>query len=229
METLVTLKVSVVLSSIMTAFDTGTRIKKKAHELFMQFGLRSVSMDDIANSLGMSKKTIYQYYADKDELTVEVIQEEIQRTQAICDRDRKLSSNAINEVFLAMDMVVEIFGTMNPSLLFDMQKFHPRAYQKFQNHKNDYLFNVFRNNIQRGIREELYRPQIKADVLSMYRLETLMLPFHPDFQNKLKYNLADLQEEFIIHFLYGMATLKGYKLIQKYQQDRKKIINDPTK
>ena len=57
----------------MTDFDTGLRIKEKARDLFMQYGLRSVSMDDIAGNLGMSKKTIYQYYADKDELIVEVI------------------------------------------------------------------------------------------------------------------------------------------------------------
>ena len=74
METLVTLKVSLVLRPIMTEIDTRERIKQKAHDLFMQYGLRSVSMDDIANSLGMSKKTIYQYFADKDELVDAVVE-----------------------------------------------------------------------------------------------------------------------------------------------------------
>src|SRR6188472_4635859 len=142
METWITNKVSIVLHPIMTENETAIRIREKAHGLFMQFGLRSVSMDDIANSLGMSKKTIYQYYADKDELIVAVIEVEIKRTQTICETDRDCSLNAIHEVFLAMQMVVEIFGTMNPSLLYDMQKYHPKAYQKFQNHKNDYLYNV---------------------------------------------------------------------------------------
>ena len=73
METLVTLKVSVVLYPIMTDIETSIRIKQKAHELFWQYGLRSVSMDDIATSLGISKKTIYQYYADKDELVEAVV------------------------------------------------------------------------------------------------------------------------------------------------------------
>jgi TetR/AcrR family transcriptional regulator, cholesterol catabolism regulator len=111
---------------------------------------------------------------------------------------------------------------MNPSLLFDMEKYHPKAFQKFQKHKNDYLYNIIRENLKRGIREELYRPEIKIDVLSRYRLETMMMPFHPEFQNKVKSNLAELEEEFILHFLYGLASPKGYKLIQKYQQDRKK-------
>jgi TetR/AcrR family transcriptional regulator, cholesterol catabolism regulator len=223
-ETLVTKKVSVVLLPIMTDFDIGIRIREKAHDLFMQFGLRSVSMDDIATALGMSKKTIYQYYADKDELIGAVIEREIQHTQSICEADRDTSSNAIHEVWMAMEMVVEMFGSMNPSLLYDMEKYHPKAFLKFQKHKNDYLYNIIRENMQRGIREELYRPEIKVDILSRYRIETMMLPFHSEFQNKLKSNLAELEEEFILHFLYGLVTPKGYKLIQKYQQDRKKLV-----
>ena len=226
METWVTIKVSIVLLPIMTDIDTGIRIREKARDLYMQFGLRSVSMDDIATGLGMSKKTIYQYYADKDELIVAVIQEEIQRTQTTCERDRLLASNAVHEIFLAMDMVVEMFSAMNPSLLFDMQKYHPRAFLHFQKHKNDYVYGMIRENIVRGIKEEFYRPEIHVDILSRYRLETMMLPFHPDFHSKLKFNLAEVEEEFIIHFLFGMASPKGYKLIQKYQQQRKNLITN---
>ena len=69
METLVTKKVSLVLPSIMTK----ERITEKANELFMRYGVRSVSMDDIAAQLGMSKKTLYQYYTDKEELVDAVL------------------------------------------------------------------------------------------------------------------------------------------------------------
>ncbi len=226
METLVTIKVSVVLHSIMTDFDTGIRIRQKARDLYMQFGLRSVSMDDIANSMGMSKKTIYQYYADKDELVGAVIHEELQQNQATCESDKKAAHNAVHEIFLAMDMVVELFSAMNPSLIYDMQKYHPNAFIKFQQHKNDYLYNSIMDNIQRGTDEGLYREHLHADILSRYRLESMMLPFNPDFQSKLKYNLAKIEEEFMIHFLFGLASPKGYKLIQKYQQERKNLIND---
>lgn len=81
METLVTLKVSVVLWPFMTDMDTAVRIKQKAHELVMQYGIRSVSMDDIAGALGISKKTIYQYFADKDELVEAVIKDSIEDSQ----------------------------------------------------------------------------------------------------------------------------------------------------
>lgn len=220
METLVTQKVSVVLRFIMADIETGERIQQKAHGLFMQFGLRSVSMDDIANSLGISKKTIYHYYADKDELVDAVIDAEFRKNESICEYDRVNSKNAIDEIFMAMDKVVEMFSTMNPSLVFDMQKYYPKAFQKFLKHKNDYIYNIIRNNIIRGISEELYRPDMNVDIISRFRVESIMIPFNPEFHIKMKYNMAEIEEEFIIHFLFGMASPKGYKMIVKYQQER---------
>ena len=219
-ETLVTPKVFLVLLPIMTDMDTGTRIKQKAHGLFMQYGLRSVSMDDIAGNLGISKKTIYQYYADKDDLIAAVVNEELQRNELNCQTDRKASENAVHEIFLAMDMMVEMFQTMNPSLLYDMQKYHPKAFIRFLQHKNDFLYNLVKENIVRGIKEELYRADIKIEILSRYRIESMMLPFNPDFYTKVKYDLADIEEEIIIHYLFGLAAPKGHKLILKYQQER---------
>ncbi len=220
METLVTLKVSLVLHLIMADIETGLRIQQKAHELFMKFGLRSVSMDDIANSLGISKKTIYQYYADKDELVDAVVDAEFAKNENICEFDRQNSKNAIDEIFMAMDKVVEMFSSMNPSLVFDMQKYYPKAFQKFHKHKNDYLYNVIRDNVIRGINEELYRSEINVDIISRFRVESIMIPFNPEFHTKMKYKMAEIEEEFIIHFLFGMASPKGYKMIVKYQQER---------
>jgi len=227
-ETLVTKKVSIVLRPIMTAIEeTRERIRQKANDLFFQYGLRSVSMDDIANALGISKKTIYQYYADKDELVDAVILSVIGKNQNCCDEDRRVADNAIHEVFLAMEFMMEIFRSMNPSLLYDLQKYHPKTFERFSKHKNDYLYGMIRENITRGIKEELYRPELKTDVLSRFRVESVMLPFHPEFHTRVKSSLVEIEEEITIHFLYGLVSQKGYKLTLKYQQERsKKIIAD---
>ena len=210
--------------------ETSERIHKKAHELFMQYGLRSVSMDDIANNLGMSKKTIYQYYADKDALVDEVVSAVITSNEAICDFDRTNANDAIHEIFMAMDMVVEMFKTMNPSVLFDMQKYYPNAFQKFLKHKNDYLYRTIKENIKRGIKEELYRPEIKVEILARYRVESILIPFNPEFHTKIKSSLVDIEHEVTLHFLYGLISQKGYKLTQKYQQERtKKLLADAKK
>jgi len=226
METLVTLKVSVVLHLNMTDIDTSIRIRQKAHELFWQYGLRSVSMDDIATSMGISKKTIYQYYADKDELVDAVVGNEFKKNETICEKDKLNSKDAIDEIFMAIDQLVEMFAGMNPALVFDMQKYYPKAFEKFHKYKNDYLYNVIRDNIIRGINEELYRPELRLDIIARFRVESIIIPFNPEFYTKLKYSLAEIQEEFIIYFLFGMASPKGYKMILKYQQERINIRKD---
>jgi TetR/AcrR family transcriptional regulator, cholesterol catabolism regulator len=202
--------------------DTADRIKDKAHALFMQYGLRSVSMDDIASALGISKKTIYLSFADKDALVDGVMASVFEHDIVCCERDRKASENAIHEIFLAIDFIVEMFKTMNPSLLFDLQKYHPTSFMRFVKHKDEFLFNVIKNNIKRGIAEELYRADIQVDVLARFRVESLMMPFNPEFQKKINKNLAVIEEELTIHFLYGMVSPKGYKLTLKYQENRNK-------
>ncbi len=206
----------------MAEIDNKERIKTQATTLFMKYGVRSVSMDDIANELGMSKKTIYQFYSDKDELVDAVIEEEIQQSECCCENDRNGSENAIHELFLAMDMIVDMFRSMNPSLLHDIQKYHPSAWQKFHKHKNDYLYNIIRENLVRGIKEELFREDLNIDILARFRVEFMLLAFNPEFQARVKHSLVEIEEELIIHYLFGLVNAKGHKLILKYQQDRNK-------
>jgi AcrR family transcriptional regulator len=209
---------------MITETDTKQRIQQAAHDLVMQYSIRSVSMDDIAANLGMSKKTIYQYFKDKDELIEVVVDEVIGANQCTCDDDREKAENAIHEIFLVMEMVVEMFKSMNPSILFDMQKYHPTAFRKFQHHKNDYLYNVCKQNLERGIREELYRPEIVVDILARYRVETMFIPFNPEFQRSLKHSLLEIEKEIITHYLFGLVTLKGYKMVLKYMEQREKDL-----
>lgn len=210
---------------IMTETDTKFRIQKAAHDLVMQYGIRSVSMDDIAAHLGMSKKTIYQYFRDKDELVEAVVDDVINSNQCACKADIDRSENAVHEIFLVMDMMAEMLKTMNPSILHDMQKYHPAAFAKFKKHKNEFLYNVCTQNLQRGVKEELYRPEIAMDILCRYRVETMFIPFNPEFLQNLKHSLAKIEEEILMHFLFGLVSQKGYKLINKYREQKLKLIN----
>jgi AcrR family transcriptional regulator len=196
------------------------RIKQKADELFRRYGIRSVTMDEIATQLGISKKTIYQYYADKDQLVDAVAVEEIKFSQDSCIQDMAVSANAIEEIFRVMEFVEVMFRNMNPSMLFDLEKYHPSGYKKFLEHKNRFLFDMIKLNLERGIKEELYRPEINVEIMTRYRLESMMIAFNPELFPPSKFNLVSLQQEIIEHFLYGLATLKGYKLILKYKRQR---------
>ena len=111
---------------------------------------------------------------------------------------------------------------MNPMLLYDLEKFHYRAYQRFREHKDKYLMQIIRDNIEWGIRDELYRSDVNVDVMSKFRIESMMIPFNVALFPPGKCNLAETSGMIIENFTYGMATIKGHKLIQKYNEQRKK-------
>ncbi|NOT52867.1 MAG: TetR/AcrR family transcriptional regulator [Chitinophagaceae bacterium] len=205
--------------------DPKERIQAKADELFMRYGIRSVSMDDIAADLAMSKKTLYQFFADKDELVDAVVDKELKKGQCDCMNCRTQSKDAVDEIFLTMEHIAEQFRNMNPMVIYDLEKFHAASYQKFLKHKNEFLMDVIRKNMERGIQEELFRPEINVDVMSKFRLESMMIAFNMSVFPPRKYNLAEVTQEFIEHYLYGLATLKGHKLILKYKEQHKKNIS----
>jgi AcrR family transcriptional regulator len=222
METLVTTKVSIVLCPFLHIMDVNTkeRIQAKSAELFMRYGIRSVSMDDIALQLGISKKTIYLYFMDKDELVDAVIADELSSMRQDCQTSFTNSKDAVEEIFYTIEQLVEQFKNMSPVVVYDLQKFHFRSYQKFVEHKQKYLLQIIKDNLERGVKEELYRPEISIDILSKFRLESMMIPFNMDVFPPTKYNLVDTTKEIIEHYLFGVATPKGYKLIVKYKEEQ---------
>jgi TetR/AcrR family transcriptional regulator, cholesterol catabolism regulator len=179
-------------------------------------------MYEIATQLGVSKKTIYQYYSDKDELVAAVVSHIIAYARKTCDENIASSRDAVHELLRAIDFVQEMFSDMNPAMMYDLERFHPAAYKLFLDHKNKYLHEVIKTNLKRGIKEDLYRPDLNIEIITRFRLEGMMLAFNHDLFPPAKFNMAEAQEIIMEHFLFGVASLKGYKLIQKYQQERNK-------
>ncbi len=196
------------------------RIKQKADELYRRYGIKSVTMDEIAAQLGVSKKTIYHSFSDKNELVDEVIADMLKFNKNCCQSYHQKSQNAVHEVFLAMEMLQVMFDNMNPSILFDIERNHPVTFEKFKEFKYDYLFHLVKENIQRGKKEELYRAEIIPDVVAKVRLETMMLPFNENLFPKNRFSMVTLQQQLIEYYLFGIASMKGYKLILKYQKER---------
>jgi AcrR family transcriptional regulator len=198
------------------------RILVKAHELFNMFGIRRVTMDEIAIKTGMSKKTIYQSFENKDELVEAVLEEHLTKNLSSCGLNKTKSENAIHEIFLNIDAIQELMAELNPAVFYDLEKFHHAAFLKLYQHKNNFLFKTVKENLEWGMKDGLYREDLNVDVMTKMRLETMFLPFNHEVFPFGKYNLADVQRQTLEHYLYGIATIKAHKLIDKYKQQRTK-------
>jgi AcrR family transcriptional regulator len=200
--------------------DVKDRIQEKATELFMRYGVKSITMDEIASQLGVSKKTIYQYFADKEELVMSMIDRKLQDAQSECNRAVEQGDNAIHQEFLNQDNFLEHLRGLNPVALHDMEKFHPEAYKKVMCHRNTFMRGIVEENLKKGIAEGLYRPEIRTDILSKTRVDAIHLNLRSEFYGDAGFSLAELQQEIFIHYLYGIASPEGNKLIHRYLQER---------
>ncbi len=197
--------------------EVQARILDTAFNLFRQYGTRSITMDDIAIKMGISKKTLYAHFADKSDLVVNVISRHLKLMQDQCIESRNTSKDAVEELFLVMKMLEEKLRNMNPVVMMDLQKFHAKAFQLFEEHKNVFLMQTVRENLERGIREGLYRPDIDLDILSHFRTASAMFCFQPELFPMNGYDMSKVQRVLLEHFLFGVASQKGYQKIEKYK------------
>lgn len=196
------------------------KIAQAAAALFMKYGIKSVSMDDIATSIGISKKTIYQSFKNKGELVKDVVASIIRYNEETCRRDHKRSENAVHEGFLAMVKVTELYQNMNINVLYEMQKYYPAVYKIFSSFRREFLYRIIKDNFLRGIDEGLFRKDINIDIAAKFRVESMLIPFTPDFYDNLNVSIAEANDEVFLLYLNSMVTAKGARLIEKYKKQK---------
>jgi AcrR family transcriptional regulator len=202
--------------------ETKDRIIAQTHDLFTRYGIRSVSIDDIAYHLAISKKTIYQYYDDKDALVECVLDIELKKSNDDCDNNKLKKQNSIHELFLTIDSMKEMFKQLNPTFIHDIQKYHPKCFRKLNQHKNDFFYTIIKDNLELGVKEGLYRSEINIDILTKFHLETFLITTNSEIFPASKYDVAKVSQEILENFLYGIATTKGIEKIEHYKQERQK-------
>jgi AcrR family transcriptional regulator len=193
------------------------RIVAGGEELFLQAGIKSVTMDDIAKHLGMSKKTIYLFFKDKNELVLALVNKKLKKDEEqIADIISK-STNVIEEMINMMKCSEEIFSRINPIIIHDMQKYHPEAWKMFQNFKSTVIVQTLEELLNKGIKQGYVRPDIDVKVLALMRVNQVELGFNPAVFPVAEFNIWGVHTQLMEHFNYGVCTLKGYKLLNQYK------------
>jgi AcrR family transcriptional regulator len=200
------------------------RILEKATDLFMRYGIRSITMDEIASQLGVSKKTLYQFFADKDAMVEAVMNEEMKRNEEGCLEFSLMAENAVHEIFLAMDNMQEMLKAMNPQLIHDLEKHHTVAFKRLKQYKYHFLYSIIKENLERGIKEDIYRKDINSDLTVRHRIESAFMPFNQEVFPQSKFPMNQACQELAVLFLHSVCNANGKKLIEKYSNERQKTI-----
>lgn len=206
------------LETTIDKMTTEEKILVGAEDLFFKYGIRSVTMDDIAKHLGMSKKTIYQYYKEKDEIIHKLMQAHIKKDESTFSESYEKAANIVDEVFSMMKNIQDIFSKINPQLFYEMQKYYPQTWKLFKEFKEEFILSMVQKSLEKGIKEGYVRPDIDIKILSRLRMEQIEWAMNPASFPPDKFKILDVQLVLVEHFLYGICTLRGHKLINKYKE-----------
>ncbi len=198
--------------------DQKQKIIIEAFQLFARYGIKSITMDDIARHLSISKKTLYECFEDKDELVYEAIMHKIEIIQRDMMQTQKESHDAIDELIRASDYTSKMLKGMNPSALMDMRKYHARAWEAFHNHQKGFFMTMVKDNLKRGVAQGLYREGMDLQIVALQRMYEVEMCMQPDKFPIDQFNIDKVQLQVMDLFMHGISTLKGHKLINKYKK-----------
>ena len=187
----------------------------KVRELYMKYGIKSITMDDVARELGISKKTLYQFVTDKDDLVGKFIEYEIfLRQEQIC-KCFKIGFNAIEELFEISVFMNKISRDQNPATEYDLRKYYPQHYQKMVSMRRERIYNYILQNLKKGKEEGLYRAELSEEVIAkLYLSRSENIHFNEQFTVE-EFTSAKLFAELLTYHVRGIATNKGIRVLEK--------------
>ena len=198
--------------------DNAKNILHQAEKLFLNLGIRSVSMDDISRGLGISKKTLYQYFENKDALVKMVIESHVDREQEEINEILAQATDALEELFKLSIKVIHNIKDVSPSTLHDLQKYYRSSFNILMKKQSDFVFQCFYKNIKRGIEEGLFREDVNAEIVAQLYANTSLYVVEALSDPNFKYSKIQLIEELYDYHVRGIATSKG---IRKWEKIKK--------
>ncbi len=190
-------------------------ILKSVNDMFMRYGIKSVTMDDIARHLGISKKTLYQYVKNKEELIMKTTEfhltSEIEQVTSISQN----ANDAIDEMLQISALINNQLKKLNPSALYDMQKYYHGSWKLYEDYRIQTIYSFVSHNVQRGVREGLYRANLNVELIANYYIGLTDFCISDLFHGN-KFTMSEIHSEFMNYHIHGIASNKGIDLLKTY-------------
>lgn len=203
--------------------DVKQQIIQHSMDLFMRYGIKSVTMDDIARNLGISKKTLYQYVSNKNDLITQIFQQKIELEKQIMAQIREKSADAIDEILKIAAYVIRELRELSPTTVYDLQKYYRETWRQMEALHKKHIYKIIRENISRGIKQGLYRNNMDPDIIAKLYVGKTSLVVDEDLFPTREYNIGDLFKEYIYYHIHGIASPRGLQLLEKHLQEENDI------
>jgi TetR/AcrR family transcriptional regulator, cholesterol catabolism regulator len=195
--------------------DDFKNILLKVRELYLKYGIKSITMDDVARDMGISKKTLYQFVTDKDDLVGKFVEMEIEMRQEEIGKCFNSKCNAIEELFGISVFMNKVMRDQNPATEYDLKKYYPQHYQKTVQTRRERMFNYILQNLIKGKSEGLYRRDMNEKFIAKLYLSRSENIHSNALFTVEEFTSMKLFVELIKYHVRGIGTEKGIKILDE--------------
>jgi AcrR family transcriptional regulator len=196
--------------------DTREKILRKSESMFMKYGFRSVTMDDIAKELGISKKTLYQYVDNKADLIQQIILQFTEQQKQTIEEIRTQAGDAIEELLNLARHVINVQRCFRPVTLYDLRKYYLETWGQMERLKQEYVTRMIYENLEKGIKQGLYRDNFDPRIIARIFASKIQMLEDEELFPPSDYDKEKLFREFFLYHIHGVASPKGFEHLNQH-------------
>ena len=184
-----------------------------ATSIYMRYGIKSMTMDEMARQLGVSKKTLYQYVSDKNDLVENCLSLQQENEKETIAKIVSNNDNAIDQMMDISKFIIDTLAQVHPSIFFDIARYHPSAMKLMECHKEEFVCGSIEQNLVNGINQGLYRKNLNAKVIAGIYVRMIDIIMSGDLSNQANLKADEIYSEVIRYHIRGCASEKGLKYL----------------
>ncbi|MGL2962399.1 TetR/AcrR family transcriptional regulator [Flavobacterium sp. RSB2_4_14] len=191
------------------------KIIEKATEMYLTLGFKSVTMDDIASEMGISKKTIYHHFENKNDLVEAVTLHLFETISCGIDDIMTLDKNPIEELYIIKDFVMKNLKNESTSPIYQLQKYYPQIHKTLMTRQFEKMDDCVIDNLKKGIEQGLFRNDINLELIGRFYFAGMTSIKDAELFNPIQFSTKDVQETYLEYHLRGIATEKGVAILEQ--------------
>ena len=200
--------------------DKQIEILKNVCKMFHKYGIKSVTMDDIARELGISKKTLYTFFKDKNELVKKSVEFAGQNTHhSNLEKEFKKSKNAIEQLIFIYITGYQLADEFNFSYEYDLKKYYPAIFSQYHKTRREKLYTGVYENLKQGINEGLFNNDFNPEIIALIHTSKIECLMENSILRDSKFDMKDIFKQMFYYHLRAISTPKGIKFFEEKIKD----------
>jgi AcrR family transcriptional regulator len=190
-------------------------ILEQVSSMYLKYGIKSVTMDDVARELSISKKTLYEYFKDKNELVKQFLEFHMLQIKTVFDKESLTKGNAIDHLLYISKIMSDFLSKLNTSVHYDLQKYHPEVFKSLFEYKRKHMYQNVMANIKRGIKEGLYRKDLTPEIIAYIYVNRIEASLDANFILEKEFSTSKFFKEMFTYHIRGICSRKGIEYFEK--------------